>query len=148
MPRELETRLKQEASRQRVTLSHLVRSLLEDTVALVDGVLESVDEIVADSVGLAESVGRDALRLARTASRESRRVVEEVREGRARGEPDAMPSHLAHVDAWNPVILNQPVNCAQCDREIGRGGQGYLGLAQDQGVRPRVWLCSRCIGEL
>ena len=155
VPRELETRLKQEASRRRVTLSYLIRSLLEDTVSLGDGVLDSVDGIVAHSVELAENVGRDALRIARTAAGEGRLLGEDRRERRdrntgsdarddARGQPDPVPAHLAHVDAWNPVIVNRPASCAVCEWEMVRGDRGYLGL----GEGPMVWLCDRCIREL
>ena len=116
VPRELETRLKQEASRRRVTLSYLIRSLLEDTVSLVDGVLDSVDGIVSNSVELAENVGRDALRIARTAAGEGRLLGEDRRERRdrntgrdarddARGQPDPVPAHLAHVMFIDPPAI-------------------------------------------
>jgi len=136
VPRELETRLKREASRRRVTVSQLIRGLLEDTVALVDGVLGGVDHIVSGSVGLAENVSRDALRIARTATGGGRRRVASP------SESVSVPAHLEHVDAWNPVIMNRPARCADCDHEIVRGEQGYVGL----GEGPRVWLCGRCIG--
>jgi hypothetical protein len=62
--RDLESTLKREARRRRLTVSHLIRNILEDTFALVDNVVGGVDEIVSDSVELARRVGRDARRMA------------------------------------------------------------------------------------
>jgi hypothetical protein len=138
VPRELEVKLKREAQRRRVTVSHLVRTLLEDTVALVDSVLDSVDDIVADSVDLAGQVASDALRVARSAALGSGRIVDAVR-----GEGTA-PASLDRVDAWNSVIMNRATHCARCEDGIPRGASAYVGL----GVGPTVWLCERCIGKV
>src|SRR5512145_2275080 len=62
--RDLESTLKREAERRRLTVSHLIRNILEDTFQLVDDVVANVDEIVSDSVELARRVGRDARRVA------------------------------------------------------------------------------------
>jgi hypothetical protein len=180
VPRELESRIKEEAQRRRLSVSQLVRNLLEDTVDLVDGVLGGVDEIVADSMDLAENVGRDALRVARAATRGGRRMAEvfeqeaslakrrrKARGGGEDGEPiqdrgaaDSEPGEaadsgpeapatepgdaFAHIDAWNPVIMNQAVNCSRCGASIRRGSDSYAGL----GDGPIAWLCTRCIREL
>ncbi len=162
VPRELEHRIKEEAERRRVTVSQLVRNLLEDTVEFVGDVLVSVDDIVADSVEFAGNVGRDALRVAGAAAREGRRVNEEDRRrGRSSGrkretspttagqtgvaEPDeSRDASLDHIDAWNPVVLNRAVACSQCGAELARGDHGYAGL----GDGPIAWLCGGCIVEL
>ncbi|HSJ97823.1 MAG TPA: hypothetical protein VLC53_12160, partial [Myxococcota bacterium] len=49
VPRDLETTLKREARRRRLTVSHLVRNVLEDAFQLVDGVVANVDDLVNDS---------------------------------------------------------------------------------------------------
>ena len=71
-------------------------------------------------------------------------MVEGVDEPNTVNRDEPVPRHLEHIDAWNPVILNRRARCADCDREIVRGDQGYLGL----GDGPRVWLCGRCIRTL
>jgi hypothetical protein len=131
VPRDLEATLKSEARRRRVTVSHLIRNLLEDTFDLVDGVVADVDQLVADSVTLARNVGENARRLAAP--------------GRTR--PEDEDSELADVYAWNEVVLHRATRCSGCGVEIARGERGYVGLS-DAPRRPRAWLCPSCIESL
>ena len=105
VPEKLETTLKDEARRRRTTVSQMIRNILEDTFHLVDGVVSNVDQLVSDSVELAQQVGRDARRLGETA----RSAFAPCRDPL----PDA-EERLAHVAAWNPVVLNRPVPCSKC----------------------------------
>ncbi|HEX7478854.1 MAG TPA: hypothetical protein VF331_13695 [Polyangiales bacterium] len=77
VPESLESTLKDEAKKRRLSVSHLIRNVLEDTFELVDGVVAEVDNLVQDSVGLAERVARDAGRIASHA----RRPLREPEEG-------------------------------------------------------------------
>jgi hypothetical protein len=131
---DLETTLKTEAQRRRLSVSHLIRNVLEDAFDLVDDVVSDVDQIVADSVHLARNVGRNARRIVG-----SRDPVEA-------SDPEP-PSALAHVLAWNEVVLNRPVTCAGCGDEISRGARGFTGLCDDPGAE-RAWLCSVCVEAL
>jgi hypothetical protein len=138
VPEKLETTLKEEAQRRRTTVSQIIRSILEDTFELVDGVVANVDQIVSDSVELAQQVGRDA-----------RRIGEAAR--RARGPcrdplPDA-EEQLSHVQAWNEVVLNRATPCSKCGAQLARGRRAYMGLS-DQPGRPPAWLCARAVEEL
>jgi hypothetical protein len=67
VPQNLESTLKDEARKRRLSVSHLIRNVLEDTFNLVDNVVSEVDRVVADSVGMAQTLKRDAQRLAATA---------------------------------------------------------------------------------
>jgi hypothetical protein len=67
VPQNLENTLKDEARKRRLSVSHLIRNVLEDTFNLVDNVVSEVDRVVADSVGMAQTLKRDAQRLAATA---------------------------------------------------------------------------------
>lgn len=144
--RDLESTLKREAQRRRLTVSHLIRNILEDTFQLVDDVVGGVDEIVNDSVELARRVGRDARRMA-GAVREA--VVEpdlgeaDAVEPEPDRPPDASDDPLAHVVAWNGVIANQAVACTRCGVAIERGGEAFVGLSDDP-KQPRTWLCAGC----
>lgn len=157
VPRNLESTLKREAQRRRLTVSHLIRNILEDTFQLVDDVVANVDEIVTDSVELARRVGRDARRMA-DAVREV--VVEPAAEEAAMRSDDAGQAEraavasdpesvaddatpLAHVYAWNRVRLNRAATCAACAAELTRGSDGFVGLS-DQPGETRVWLCAVC----
>jgi hypothetical protein len=157
VPEDLESTLKREARRRRLTVSHLIRNILEDTFQLVDDVVANVDEIVTESVELAKRVGRDAKRVAEAV----REAVAEAPPGAGDGdspeaeageapssaaEPDPArdaDAHLAHVYAWNRVVLNRAATCARCATELARGSDGFVGLS-DEANGPRVWLCSDC----
>ena len=147
--RDLESTLKREARRRRLTVSHLIRNVLEDTFQLVDDVVDGVDGIVAESVELARRVGRDARRMAgavRAAVAEAD-DLDEADDAAPEAEPiasvDAPSDALGHVYAWNAVIANQAVTCASCAAPIARGGDAFVGLSDDPS-RPRTWLCPAC----
>jgi hypothetical protein len=143
VPHDLETTLKDEARRQRLTVSHLIRNVLEDTFELVDGVVENVDQIVSDSVQLAKTVQRSAQRITSAVSRDEQAAHGEE-------EADALKADaedLSHVYAWNESVLHQSVICSRCGTEIGRGQKGYSDLS-DASNRERAWLCPNCIEAL
>jgi hypothetical protein len=87
VPQNLESTLKDEARKRRLSVSHLIRNVLEDTFHLVDNVVSEVDRVVADSVGMAQTLKRDAQRLAATA-----RGQTSHREGAAESEVPASAS--------------------------------------------------------
>jgi len=135
VPEKLETTLKDEARRRRTTVSQMIRNVLEDTFDLVDGVVANVDQIVTDSVELAHKVGRlgqDALRDLAAPCRDPL--------------PDA-EERLAHVQAWNEVVLNQPIACSKCGAELPRGLHAFTDLG-DRSGEPRAWLCARAVATL
>ena len=130
VPRELEGVVKEAARRNRLTVSQLIRNLLEDTFDIVNTVVDEVDHLVADSAEIVENVRRGARR---------------VREASTRG---ATPAEdvLAHVYAWNPVVLNRAVDCSKCGRAIRTGENGFAGLSDEPGFR--AWLCLECAERL
>lgn len=130
--RDLESTLKREAERRRLSVSHLIRNILEDTFQLVDDVVANVDEIVSDSVELARRVGRDA-----------RRMADAVREAVAEEPSVAPPTSLDHVYAWNPVVMNRAAACSSCHAALARGVHAFVGLS-DAADAPRSWLCTTC----
>src|ERR1700742_1110400 len=117
VPERIESVLKEEAQKRRLTVSHLIRNILEDTFELVDNVVAGAGDIVKDSAMLAEQVGQDAGKIVATvrdAARDAKKMVATVREapreeGKASAPPD--PSKFAHVLAWNQVVANRPVEC-------------------------------------
>jgi hypothetical protein len=141
VPERLEVTLKEEARRRRTTVSQMIRAVLEDAFELVDGVVANVDQIVSDSVELAQQVTRDGRRAAER--------IRGERSGAAQcGEPlpDA-EQRLARVDAWNEVVLNRPVACTKCGVELPQGQRAYAGLASEPGAPP-AWLCRRAVEAL
>jgi len=141
VPRHVEETLKREARRRRVTVSQLIRNLVEDAFQLVDGVVADVDQIVADSVSLARSVGATARRIAR------RGAPPAAKPSAPAAQPSARGADLSHVYAWSEVVLHRPARCAACGSGIPRGERGFTGLSDEPGA-PRVWLCAPCIERL
>ena len=133
VPRDLESTLKDAAEKKRMTVSHLIRNVLEDTFNLVDG-------IVADSSALVEHVTRDARRLAATARGEKA-------DGTAGDAPLlGGPADFDDVDAWQEVIVNRPTQCQQCGIALPRGKRAWRGLAGTQ--QTPLWLCPACLEKL
>lgn len=128
--RDLETTLKEEAQRRRLTVSHLIRSVLEDTFQLVDDVVADVDEIVGDSARLARNVGRNA-----------RRLMNVARDERDHEAPTNQS--FPDVYAWNELVLNRSVVCAECGVRIAKGERGFFGMS-DPGAASQTCLCTPC----
>lgn len=148
VPRALEDTLKAEARRRRLSVSQLIRNVLEDTFELVDGLVADVDRLVGDSVDLARHARRNARRIGRPREEPAPRR----RTPRATAEPapdeDAAPRDaLAHVIAWNEVVLHRGVRCSACGDAIPRGASGWMALSDAPGAA-RAWLCPRCIESL
>src|SRR5262249_23936598 len=126
VPGRIESVLKEEAQKRRLTVSHLIRNILEDTFQLVGNVVVGAGDIAKDSAILAEQVAQDAGKIVATvrdAARDAKKIVSTVRdapgaEGKAGAPSD--PSKFAHVLAWNQVIANQVVECGSCAKEIPR----------------------------
>jgi hypothetical protein len=140
VPRELETTLKAEARRRRLTVSHLIRSVLEDTFQLVDGVVADVDDLVTGSVRLARNARRNARRLVSPGRERPLTRRSHTRRGAAGG---AFPN----VYAWSQLVLNRPGACSACGAHLARGERGFFGLSDDTDA-PRAWLCERCVEAL
>lgn len=137
VPRDLETTLKEAAEQKRMTVSHLIRNVLEDTFTLVDG-------IVADSSALVEHVTRDARRLAATARGErcAEQSLVPVRDGGEEAE-----KLMDEVEAWQEVVINRPAHCIDCGVALNRGDKACRGLTASEEI-PAVWLCSTCLNQL
>ena len=158
VPERLESVLKDEAQKRRLTVSHLIRNMLEDTFDLVDTVVTGAGDIAKDSAAIAEQVAHDAGKIAATvrgAAQDAGKLatsVKEVVRGRgtapraAEKEPRPLPD-LGHILAWNQVVANQPVECAGCAASIRRGGVAHLGVSQNP-ARPPTWLCPGCLARL
>ena len=169
VPQNLESTLKDEARRRRLSVSHLIRNVLEDTFNLVDNVVTEVDRVVTDSVEMAQTFKRDAARLAATARGETSHrtspssmppaeVVVETRDvdedDEVLDEEPAPPpvtesedSPLKHVYGFQELVLNRQAECAKCACVIARGSRAYLGM-NDRPDMPRVWVCQDCLETL
>jgi hypothetical protein len=171
VPERLESVLKEEAQKRRLTVSHLIRNMLEDTFELVDTVVAGAGGIVGDSVVLVEEIAHDAGKIAATvrdAAHDAGKLATTVRNAvRPRGVPvpasasastaapgdvaprdeSAPPSGVEHVIAWNQVVVNQAVECVNCGAAVPKGGVAHLGVSQTPSLTP-TWLCPVCLALL
>ena len=136
VPEKLETTLKDEAKRRRTTVSQMIRNILEDSFQLVDGMVANVDQIVVDSVELAQKVGRDARKIGEDVIRDLTAPCREPL-------PDA-EERIGSAQAWTGVVLNKPTACTKCGAELSRGSRAYTGVGE-QSNDSRAWLCTRSV---
>jgi hypothetical protein len=141
VPENLDETLREEARKHRVSVSQLIRNVLEDTFHLVD-------DVVAQTSSLTHQVRRDAKKLAETAKTFAAPLDQPPpQRDRARSKPAPQAAAIAAVYAWQEVVLNRDTHCARCARLMARGEPGMMGL-QDDASAPRVWLCPPCVAEL
>lgn len=178
VPQNLESTLKDEARKRRLSVSHLIRNVLEDTFNLVDNVVTEVDRVVADSVGMAQTLKRDAQRLAATARGQT--AHRESSPPEANGSvPPAAPSAAApegpgDLQAAPPASPSAPAEAPVEDAlrngpladvfgfqelVLNRSAQcAACGTALTRGMHaflgmtdqpgPRVWVCQSCVSAI
>ncbi len=139
VPKDLESTLKEAAEQQRVSVSHLIRNMLEDTFQLVDN-------IVADSANLVEHVTRDARQLAQSAKNLTKSDRVDKLKPAKEGGKEAQ-ARLAAVDAWQEVVLNRESFCVNCGTALPKGKQAFAGLTSAGNTDP-VWLCKNCVQSI
>ncbi len=127
VPGDLGQTLREAAKKNRVSVSQLIRNVLEDTFNLVDNV-------VAETVSLGQTVRRDALRIAESAKGQRRRT------------PVPSVSALGSVEAWQEVLLARDVECARCDAHLSKGTHALFGVGAVG--RVKVWLCVPCSKQI
>jgi len=116
---DLEEALKREARRRRSPVSLVVRNVLE-------GALDMVEDIVEDSLHIAQRTRRFA------------RAVERRAGGKQAARDD--------IYGWQELILNRPASCATCAAALAAGANAFRGLRDAPG--PPVFLCSSCLRRL
>src|SRR5205823_6167685 len=117
---ELDSAQRQEARKRRVSVSQLIRNVLEDTFNLVDN-------IVSSSAHLARTVRRDALQL--VASARSVRERPSAPSGGTERNPTAKTATdrgRSEVDAWQEVVVNREVECSRCQLRMRKGRSAML----------------------
>lgn len=119
VPAVLEAELKRFADNLRVPVSNLIRTILEDAVA------------VADRAG--ESVERELLTVAHRVGTERERMRGAV----AKLDP------LEGVYGFQPLTLHVKAYCARCSQVLEAGTAAHCALSEAQG--PRRFVCNQCV---
>lgn len=139
----LDDALKAEAARRRLPVSSLIRNVLEDAMHLMGNVVDNVDAIAQDAIGLGRQARDDARRLAGRATHKS---------GGRRKEPSAATessddapvdaSAFEDVYAWQALTMNKKARCAARGEAIDKGDAAFMGLSDADG--PRRFICKAC----
>ena len=119
VPAVLESELKRFADSLRVPVSNLIRTILEDAVA------------VADRAG--QSVERELLTVVQRVGTERERMRGAV----SRLDP------LDGVYGFQPLTLHVQAFCARCSQTLEPGTAAHLALSEAQG--PRRFVCNKCL---
>jgi hypothetical protein len=147
----LDDAIRRAAEELRVPVSNLVRNVLEDVFDVVEKVTGNVGDLIEDlgEGGYGRARRHRARRLARRFRREFgvERAEDEDEEAREVAEPPepAKPPRREFPDVvgWQPLILNGAQPCADCGREVARGGRAFVGLTA--GGLSGTWLCPSCM---
>jgi hypothetical protein len=118
IPAVLEAELKRLASSLRVPVSNLVRTILEDTIAVADR---------------ATAVVEGELQAAARLASDQREALKKLHR----------KSILEDVIGFQPLVLTQETQCTGCGAALGRGVDAWLGIRDTPG--PRVIACGDCV---
>ena len=118
IPAVLEAELKSAASALKVPVSNLVRTILEDAVAVAD---RASSQIETGLERAAKSVHAERKKL--------RRLAESAR--------------LTDVVGYQPVLVAVAGQCASCGVELEAGVDAFLGVTA--GLGPKIFVCQQCV---
>ena len=121
---DLDATLREEAKKRRLSVSQLIRNVLEDTFNLVD-------DVMTEAGKLAQTVRRDAARI-----RDS-----------AQGLARAGANPLEKVESWHLVILSGDTRCSRCKADLSSGEPASMGVSADPTMRP-LWICQTCRSQI
>lgn len=172
VPEGLESTLKNEAEKRRLSVSHLIRNVLEDAFHLVDDVVTGAGRIAEGSAEIAGQVAEDATRIAKVVrgAAEEVRGRREVREEAAHPEappeePRSSAKQAGAVDrselrastgarrrevpgdvlGWQALVIHKPSACYACGRDLERGDSAHLAFTATP--QPPLWLCATCFAR-
>lgn len=147
----LDEAIRMAAGELRLPVSNLVRNVLEDVFEVVETVSDNVGDLVDEVLGDREKARerfRRRMRHQRRRPRSERPAGSEEPEAHAEGEPapetpETPVREFPDVVGWQPLILNGPQQCSDCERQVAKGDRAFVGLKAD-GLSG-VYLCSVCM---
>jgi hypothetical protein len=119
VPESLDDEIKRRAGRLGLSVSNLVRNVLQNAFGLVE-------DIVHDSAEIARSARNDA----------------------ASFRAQAAPPATARVLAWQVAVLNVNAVCERCNAILAKGSEAAIGVVDGSGARPiRCKTCLKEVGN-
>jgi hypothetical protein len=119
VPEALDDEIKRRASGLGLSVSNLVRNVLQNTI------------------GLVEDIVQDSTRVARSARGEP---IGPARSTRFQG------SEGGRILGWQVAILNVNAVCDTCNTILTKGTQAAIGVVEHPG--PQLFRCERCLKEI
>lgn len=129
IPESLDEEIREHAAQLGLSVSNLVRNVLQNAVGLVD-------EIIADAGAV---VGAEGPR-ARTAPR--RRASRDEASSQETAPPASEPGRVL---GWQEAVLNLNAVCDRCNAVLTKGSRGAIAIVE--GAGPRPIRCLGCIEE-
>jgi hypothetical protein len=145
----------------RVPTSNLVRNVLEEVFTVVETVSDDVGELFEDVLEEADAARQRIRRRHRHhgfGGRRHRRRSErgeswsDVAEAEIRRDEASereplrrRPPEFPEVVGWQPLVLNQAGECADCRRALSRGTRAFVGVTE-KGIS-RNTLCRDCLQD-
>jgi len=141
----------------RVPVSNVVRTVLEEAFSVVETVTDNMGDIIEEVVGEAEGA-RERMRHRRRRHRYGHRRHRYARRHARRDAPERAASERASereeteraprqefpdVVGWQPLVMNQPRSCADCEESQEPGERAFVGLTE-QGLSATT-LCADCM---
>lgn len=125
----LDDELKDKASQLGVSVSNLVRNVLQNTFGLVDGIVADSAQVARSARGGMANVG------AQSSSAAANAGSAQTPHG---GEPQIL--------GWQPLVLNVNAICVTCNSILPKGTEAAVAITDAPGARPM--LCNSCLEEL
>jgi hypothetical protein len=126
VPESLDDEIKRRATDLGLSVSNLVRNILQHTVGLVE-------DIVHDSAAIARS------------ARDTKAAFTDSTGASDDSQPPA-PERAAQVVGWHSAILNVNAVCDVCNALLPKGSRAGVGIVTGGGAIP--FRCSKCLAEL
>jgi len=118
VPESLDDEIKKKAGNLGLSVSNLVRNILQNTFGLVE-------DIVSDTAQVARSARGDVDGLDATGAR---------------------PRGAGRVLGWQMVMLNVNAVCEACNAILAKGTQAGIGIVDGSGPKP--FRCAPCVQEI
>src|SRR5262245_15243421 len=125
VPESLDDEIRRKATDLGLSVSNLVRNILQHTV------------------GLVEDIVHDSAEIARTA-RGTKAAFHGGKQDAASNAPD--PDRPIHVLGWHVAILNVNAVCDTCNAILPKGSRAGVGILAEGGPIP--FRCQNCLKEL
>jgi len=146
VPERLEAELKDRAAEMGVSVSNLVRNVLQHALGLVNDVVADTEQIVRSA--------RDGLQAGVRAVRgDGDEPLASSRFAGARSTASAVRSTIVvgvepKVLGWQTVILERNALCTRCNDILPRGTDAAIAVLDGNSPAPRPISCLRCLEEL